>query len=180
MRCGPVMDGYPLIVGAAAQIADADPELAVVMLAQAVHGCLYAGDTPAMIAAAERAVALANGQGSRRATFFAAMARGMALVADGQGEAGAASARQAVEILEQSDELRDDPGLLAWAALGPLWLREAEAGTRADRPSIRASARAGGPRSLAVPSPPSRARPSDDRPVGRGRDELRRSDPTGA
>lgn len=128
MRCGPVMDGYPLIVGAAAQIADADPELAVVMLAQAVHGCLYAGDTPAMIAAAERAVALANGQGSRRATFFASMARGMALVADGQGEAGAASARQAVEILERSDELRDDPGLLAWAALGPLWLREAEAG----------------------------------------------------
>src|SRR4029077_9202195 len=128
MRCGPVMDGYPLIVGAAAQIADADPELAVVMLAQAVHGCFYTGDMPAMIAAAERAVALANGQGSRRATFFAAMARGMALVADGQGEAGAASARQAVEILEESDELRDDPGLLVWAALGPLWLREAEAG----------------------------------------------------
>ena len=56
------------------------------------------------------------------------MAQGMALVADGQGEAGAASARRAVAILEQSDELRDDPGLLAWAALGPLWLREAEAG----------------------------------------------------
>jgi len=128
MRCGPVTDGYPLIVGAATQIADTDPELAVVMLAQAVHGCFYTGDTPAMIVAAERAVALANGQDSRRATFFAAMARGMALVADGQGEAGAASARQAVEILEQSDELRDDPGLLAWAALGPLWLREAEVG----------------------------------------------------
>ena len=41
MRCGPVMDGYPLIVGAAEQIADTDPELAVVMLAQAVHGCFY-------------------------------------------------------------------------------------------------------------------------------------------
>jgi len=25
MRCGPVKDGYPLIVGAAARIADADP-----------------------------------------------------------------------------------------------------------------------------------------------------------
>jgi DNA-binding CsgD family transcriptional regulator len=128
MRCGPVMDGYPLIVGAAAQIADADPELAVVMLAEAVLGCFYTGDTPAMIAAAERAVALANGQGSRRATFFAAMARGMALVADGQGGAGAASARQAVGILEESDELRDDPGLLVWAALGPMWLREAGTG----------------------------------------------------
>ncbi len=128
MRRGPVMDGYQLIVGAAGQIADTDPELAVVMLAQAVHGCFYVGDTQAMIAAAERAVALANGQDSRRATFFAAMAQGMALVVDGQGEAGAASARQAVEILEESDELRDDPALLCWAALGPLWLRETDAG----------------------------------------------------
>jgi DNA-binding CsgD family transcriptional regulator len=128
MRCGPIMDGYPLIVAAAAQIAETDPELAVVMLAQAVHGCLYTGDTPGMIAAAERASALASRQDSRRASFFAAMARAMALVADGQGEAGAASAREAVVILEQSDELREDPELLVWAALGPLWLREADTG----------------------------------------------------
>jgi DNA-binding CsgD family transcriptional regulator len=128
MRCGPLQDGYPLIVGAAERIAEDDPELAVVMLAQAVQGCLYTGDTPAMTAAAERAVALADRQDSRRAKFFAAMAHGMALVADGHGEAGAASARAAVEILERSDELRDDPGLLAWAALGPMWLREADAG----------------------------------------------------
>jgi DNA-binding CsgD family transcriptional regulator len=128
MRCGPLVAAYPLMVGAAERIADADPEMAVVMLAQAVHGCFYTGDTPAMIAAAERAVALTNGQGSGRARFFAAMAHGMALVADGQGEAGAASAREAVVILEQSDELRGDPGLLAWAALGPLWLREVDTG----------------------------------------------------
>ena len=99
------------------------------MLAEAVHGCFYAGDTPAMIVG--RRARRRAGRPERvppRATFFAAMAQGMALVADGQGEAGAASARQAVEILEESDELRDDPGLLAWAALGPLWLREAEAG----------------------------------------------------
>ena len=42
-----------------------------------------------MMAAAERAVALAEAQDSRRATFFAAMASAMALVVDGQGEAGA-------------------------------------------------------------------------------------------
>jgi DNA-binding CsgD family transcriptional regulator len=128
MRLGPVMDGYPLIVGAAAQIADDDPELAVVMLAQAVHGAFYAGDTPAMISAAGRALELAGRHGSRRARFFAKMAQGMALVADGRGEAGATAAREAVEILEQSDELRDDPRLLVWAAIGPMWLREAKAG----------------------------------------------------
>ena len=143
LRCGPVMDGYPLIVGAAEQIAAADPELAVVMLAQAVYGCFYTGDTAAMLAAAERAVALANRQDSRRATFFAAMARAIAMVAAGRGEAGAASARQAVAILEESDELRDDPGLLAWAALGPLFLREAHRGRRLiERASERARAQA--------------------------------------
>jgi DNA-binding CsgD family transcriptional regulator len=128
MRRGPVMVGYRLIVDAAERIAETDPELAVVMLAQAVHGCLYTGDAQAMITAADRAVALASSQASRRATFFAAMARGMALMVDGQGERGAASARQAVEILEASDELREDSGTLGWAAFGPLLLRETTAG----------------------------------------------------
>lgn len=128
IRRGPVMDGYPLIVGAAARIADIDPELAVVMLAEAVHGSCYAGDTPAMLSAARQAVDLAGRQSSRRATFFATMAHGIALIADGQGEAGATAAREAVAILEQSDELRDDPALLVWGAFGPLWLREATVG----------------------------------------------------
>lgn len=128
MRCGPVMDGYRLIVSAAEKIADTHSELAVVMLAEAVHGCFYAGETQAMVSAAERAVALADGQVSRRATFFAAMAHGMALVADGDGEAGAAAVRRAIGILEESNELRDDPRLLAWVVFGPMWLREAEAG----------------------------------------------------
>ncbi|MEA2484401.1 MAG: hypothetical protein QOC55_2348 [Thermoleophilaceae bacterium] len=128
MRIGPVMDGYPLVVGAAEQIAPTDPELAVVMLAEAVYGCFFAGDTPAMLSAARRAVALANGLDSGRATFFAAMAQGMALVADGDGEAGAASVRRAISILEESDELKVDSRLLVWGALGPLWLREADSG----------------------------------------------------
>jgi DNA-binding CsgD family transcriptional regulator len=143
MRHGPVVDGCRLIVAAAAQIADADPELAVAMLAQAVHGYFYAGDPRAMIAAAERAVALARDQDSRRARFFAAMAQSMALVADGQGDAGAALARRAVEIMEGADELRDDPGLLVWAALGPLLLREADTGRELiERASERVRAQA--------------------------------------
>jgi DNA-binding CsgD family transcriptional regulator len=128
MHRGPVMDGYPLIVSAADRIAEADPDLAAEMLSDAVVGSFYAGDTPAMLAAAGRAVALAERNGSRRASSFAAMAEGMALIADGQGEAGAAAVRRAVEILEASDDLRDDPRVLAWVSLGPLWLREADAG----------------------------------------------------
>jgi DNA-binding CsgD family transcriptional regulator len=128
MRRGPVMVAYRLIVDAAERVAEIDPELAVVMLAQAVHGCLYTGEAQAMIVAADRASALAGSQDSRRATFFAAMARGLALMVGGQGERGAASARQAVEILEASEELREDSGTLGWAAFGPLLLRETAAG----------------------------------------------------
>ena len=52
----------------------------------------------------------------------------MALIFSGAGGAGARSIRAAVDRLEASDELRDDPHLLVWAAFGPLWLREAKAG----------------------------------------------------
>jgi len=128
MRRGPVMDGYPLVVSAAETIAEEDPEQAVVMLAEAVHGCFYAGDTPAMLTAAARAAALAGAAGTPRARFFASQAQGIALIADGRGEAGAAAVRSALAILEQYDGIRDEPRLLAWSALGPLWLREAGVG----------------------------------------------------
>jgi len=128
MRRGPVMDGYPLIVSAGEQIAELDPELAVEMFARAAYGCFYAGPTPALVSAAERAVDLAEGLDSLRAGFFAAMSNAFALVARGDGEAGASAARRGVEIVESSEELRDDPLLLTWAALGPLYLREAQAG----------------------------------------------------
>ncbi len=143
MRIGPVMDGYPLVVGAAAQIAATDPERAVVMLSEAVRGCFYAGDTPAMVTAAQRAVALAEPDGSDRARFLATIAQGMALVAGGQGEAGAAAVRRAVEILEGAEKLREDPALLAWGAVGPMWLREATVGRAViDRAFERARAQA--------------------------------------
>jgi DNA-binding CsgD family transcriptional regulator len=143
MRRGPVMEGYPLIVSAAERIAPIDPEGAVVMLAQAVHGSFYAGATRQMVAAAEKAAALARSLDSPRAAFFAAMAHAMALVADGKGEAGAAKARAAVDILEHAGELSVDPQLFAWVAFGPMYLREAEAGRHLlDRVADRARGQA--------------------------------------
>jgi DNA-binding CsgD family transcriptional regulator len=128
IKRGPVMDGYRLVVDAAETIAESDPELAVVMLAEAVHGGFYAGDPAAMLAASERAVSLTQGPSSARARFFSAMAHCMALVANGEGDAGADQGRTAIAILEQSDELTGDSRLLAWAAFGPLFLREADVG----------------------------------------------------
>jgi DNA-binding CsgD family transcriptional regulator len=45
-------------------------------------------------------------------------------VADGRGEDGAAQVRRAAGIIEDATELREDARLLAWAAFGPMWLRE--------------------------------------------------------
>lgn len=128
LRRGPVTDGYRLIADAAARISPTDPQLAVDMLAQAVLGCFYAGDTLTMLTLARQAVDLAGVQASRRARFLATMAHGIALVADGQGNQGAAAIRLALGVLEESDDLRDDPTLLIWATVGPLWLREAGVG----------------------------------------------------
>ena len=128
MRRGPAAAGYPLMSDAAERMSASDPDLAIIMLAHSVQGAFYAGDTPAMLSAAQHAVALTTASTSRRSQFFAAVARGMALVADGQGESGARSVRDAVTILEGLDELRSDPALLVWASVGPLWLREATAG----------------------------------------------------
>jgi DNA-binding CsgD family transcriptional regulator len=73
-------------------------------------------------------VTLADGQESPRVRFFASMAQGMALVADGRGEDGAAAVREAVAQISSPDDLGDDPRVLPWIIVGPVWLREAEAG----------------------------------------------------
>ena len=98
---------------------------------------------------AERADELAAGTGRTCADPRGARA-GMALVLAGEGEAGARSIRAAVAALEASDELRDDPHLALWAAHGPLWLREAEAGAAST--SARSSPSAAERRSACCPS----------------------------
>jgi len=128
MRRGPVMDGYKRMVAAARSVAGTDPDLAVVIFAEAAYGCFYAGDTAALLAAAASAAELVGPRSSPRAVFFAAMAQAVAQVIAGDGDAGSREARRAISILEESDELAGDARLLAWAAVGPLWLREAGAG----------------------------------------------------
>jgi DNA-binding CsgD family transcriptional regulator len=133
-RRGPIAEAQQILLAAAEDAAQIDPERAVVMLAEALNASFYAGDAATMRLAAERTVAVAPPGATGRIAFFALIARGMALIFSGQGERGAPAIRSAVKVLEDSDELRDDPRLLAWAAMGPLWLREANTGvTLADR-----------------------------------------------
>jgi DNA-binding CsgD family transcriptional regulator len=81
-----------------------------------------------MLAAARRAWALAGPDAGEWETAFAGLALGTALIFNGQGEAGAQLVRQTIAVIDSSDVLGDDPRLLSWAALAPLWLREARIG----------------------------------------------------
>jgi DNA-binding CsgD family transcriptional regulator len=127
-RRGPVGEAQQILLSAAERAAHADPERAVILLAEAANAGFYAGDATAMRDAASRAAALVLPDASNRTLFFASIAQGISLIFAGQGAAGASAIRDAVELLERSDELRDDAKLLAWAAIGPLWLREADTG----------------------------------------------------
>jgi DNA-binding CsgD family transcriptional regulator len=143
IRRGPIPDGCALMAASASEIADADPEEAVVMLAEAVLGWAYSADTPAMVAAAERATSLATAHGSKRARFFAATASGMTFVAAGDGRSGAAAFHRAGELIESADDLGADPRLLPWILFGPLWLREVDSSrTLIDRTVARARSEA--------------------------------------
>ncbi len=125
---GPVGTGREILLAAAERAAPADPERAVVMLAEATYASFFAGDAATMRLAAQRAAAVAPPEPTGRIAFFTLMARGMALIFAGEDEPGAPAVRAAVELLEGLDELREDPRLLAWAAMGSIWLREADTG----------------------------------------------------
>jgi DNA-binding CsgD family transcriptional regulator len=118
-RVGPVMDGFALLVSAAERSAPAD---SVLMLAEAADACFYAGGAAGpMLDVADRLQRLVDAD--ETAPFYAAVVRGAALVFAG-GD-GAPDLRRAVELFDRLP-LDDDPRTLAWASIGPLFLREAQ------------------------------------------------------
>jgi DNA-binding CsgD family transcriptional regulator len=127
-RLGRVGEGQVILARGAERVAAADPDRAVLMLAEVVNAAFYAGDPNAMRNAARRIAEVAPLATGRLSLFFASMARGLALTLCGEAESGAVLLRRAVSLAEQSDELANDPRLLAWAAMGPVCLREARAG----------------------------------------------------
>ena len=119
------MEGHAILSRAAKR---ADPDTAVLMLAEAAEACFEAGNVSEIALLAERARAILPADASIRARFLAAMATGIASVMGGDAEAGADSLREAVLLAEGAPELREDPRLLAWLVLGPIFLRESLTG----------------------------------------------------
>jgi len=120
-----VMRGHAILTAAAGR---ADPERAVAMLAEAAFACFLAGDPAEMLSVAERARSLLPENASARARFLATTAVGMARILGGDAAAGAEAVHEAIAVAENSPGLRDDLQLIPWLTLGPLFLREADAG----------------------------------------------------
>jgi DNA-binding CsgD family transcriptional regulator len=125
VRSGPVMDGHEILVAAAEQSRERDPELAAEMLAEAVDACFFAGDAGAMARTSAHLAELVGAGASEKARLLAATSRGMSLVLAGEGERGIATMREAVELAARHPELREEIDLLPWLVMGPLFLREA-------------------------------------------------------
>jgi DNA-binding CsgD family transcriptional regulator len=120
---GHVMQAHDILVDAAGRAA---PDRAVLMLAEAADACGFGAHPEMMLRAGFGASRALSPQAGERARFFAALAYGMALTYNGRGGEGARWLREAIDLLEHSDVLSNDPRLLSSAALGPLWLRDAE------------------------------------------------------
>ncbi len=139
LRGGRVQAAHDILVAASAT---APPDRAVEMLAEAAEACAYAADPERMLAAAQSAWDQLAPDASERARCFANLTLGMALIYNGRNAGD--HLRDATALLETSPT--PDPRLLALAAQGALWLREAERGralvTKAIE-SARASAAVG-------------------------------------
>ena len=125
LRAGRVRAAHDLLVAAAG---GAPADQAAEMLAEAAEACEYGADPAGMLRAAEGAWEALTPEAGERARCFANLALGMALIYNGRGEHAADRLREATALLERSDALSGDPRLLALAAQGALWLREAERG----------------------------------------------------
>jgi DNA-binding CsgD family transcriptional regulator len=139
LRAGRVEAAHDILVAASAT---APPDRAVEMLAEAAEACVYAADPQRMLHAAQSAWEQLAPDAGDRARCFANLTLGMALIYNGRHAAD--HLRTATALLETNPT--PDPRLLALAAQGALWLREAERGralvTRAIE-SARASAAVG-------------------------------------
>jgi DNA-binding CsgD family transcriptional regulator len=125
IREGRVAEGYEILVASAER---ADPERAAAILCEACMACFLLGDSAGMIATARRAVETLPEPSSERARFLVTTAAGMASIIGGDADAGAALIYEAVAIAEGALDVRDDPRLLPWLLMGPLFLRESSAG----------------------------------------------------
>lgn len=125
-RTGSVEDARDLLVAAGTEIAAADPDTAVLLLADAILACFFLGDTATVLDAAKLIDRLVGRAVTGRARLVGAMAGGVAGVLAGRG--GPERIRGAVRQVAPSDPLVEDPRVVPWLVVGTLFLRESGTG----------------------------------------------------
>ncbi len=100
------------------------------MLADAALACFLSCRTDELAAIARRAERLLGATASPAARIRSLTIAGAERIMSGDAAAGARSLHEAVAIADATPQLLDDPALLPWLVLAPLFLREAEAGRR--------------------------------------------------
>ena len=124
---GGVMAAYEMLVEGAALAADAAPEAAVAMLADAVEACVFGGAPAKALEAAERASTLATGDGGLT-DYLAECAHGQALVLSGRASEGALRLERALALAEANPEIASNARYLVFAAICATWLERTREG----------------------------------------------------
>ncbi|MDA0182495.1 AAA family ATPase [Solirubrobacter phytolaccae] len=118
---GRAREAHDILVTAATGVHAAE------MLAEATEAAAIAAEPRLMLAAARRAWTALTPHATERARIRAMIALGMALIYTGD-DTGAPWLRDAADLLDAHPDFATDPELLVSAAVGALWLREAERG----------------------------------------------------
>ncbi len=121
-RTGSVEQARDLLVAGGTDIADTDPDTAVMLLADAILACFFLGDTTTIVQAAGTIGVLTPRLTTSRSRLVGATAVGVAEVLAGRG--GPAAIRQAVQQIAPTDPVVEDPRVAPWLVIGPLFLRE--------------------------------------------------------
>ena len=125
-RCGSLVEARDLLLEASAPIAGDDPDLAVMLLAEAVYACVYLCDGPGVRTVVGRLDALQHRATAPRSRLLGDLARGIGRVMTGEGVEGAVLMRRAAAAAG-TGELVEDPRWRGWLLLVPIWLRDSGA-----------------------------------------------------
>ena len=125
-RTGSVEQARDILMAGGTDIADIDPDAAVMLLADAIQACFFLGDTTTVLQVAASIGGLAPRVTSARSRLVGALAVGVADVLAGRG--GPAAIRWVVQQVALTDPLVEDPRVAPWLVIGPLFLRESGTG----------------------------------------------------
>jgi DNA-binding CsgD family transcriptional regulator len=142
---GPVMQGYAILTAAASDAATqpAGAEHAIGLLADAVFAAFIACEPVAIATAAAEMQNLLPLSAPPATKLLVTTVSGVSLILGGDAASGAKAIREAIELCEHAPELLQQPALLPWIGMAPLFLRESDTG-RAQLETALRSARESG------------------------------------